>query len=254
MSTARPLPLSLQADLAHSIRAQMERILAHDLFVRSPRLSQLLRFAVEMSLEGNAHCLKEYTIAVDVFKRPETFDCRLDSIVRVEAARLRKKLDLFYRTDGTEDRIVLKLPPSGYEPVMAFREDPSALQPGIPVIGVLDGHRYASQSFSTLGLESGGVHVVRVSRDSLERFHGRYDLVVVLIGESERPSDYDWVTETVAPRASALLFVSDTEGEAQVCALAKTLQAIASIARKPIHSCLATSKLKRQPVPIDSVA
>src|SRR5579872_6341232 len=77
---------------ADEIRAQVERILASDLFVNSERLCRFLRWAVDRTLAGETGDLKEYALGRDVFDRDRDYDPRIDSIVRVEARRLRAKL------------------------------------------------------------------------------------------------------------------------------------------------------------------
>ena len=77
------------ADRSAAVRAPLERVLASPLFSASERLSRFLRFAVEQVLEGHGDRLKEYVLGVEVFDRDERYDPRLDSIVRVEARRLR---------------------------------------------------------------------------------------------------------------------------------------------------------------------
>ena len=48
-------------------------------------------WAVERTLAGDRQSLKESIIGVEVFDRGPDFDPRIDSIVRVEARRLRRK-------------------------------------------------------------------------------------------------------------------------------------------------------------------
>jgi len=50
-----------------AIRGQLEKILAHDLFVRSERMARFLGFTVEQSLQGKGADLKEYGIGIEVF-------------------------------------------------------------------------------------------------------------------------------------------------------------------------------------------
>src|SRR5690349_21388697 len=88
-----------------AIRRQLEKIAAHGLFARSERMARFLRFAVEGVLEGKSNELKEYSIGVEVFDRPQTYDPRVDPIVRVEARRLRAKLKSYYEADGRNDRV-----------------------------------------------------------------------------------------------------------------------------------------------------
>ena len=78
-------------------------MLASPAFVNAGRLSRMLRFVVERTLDGQGDQLKEYLLGVEVFDRPSEYDPRLDSIVRVEARRLRAKLAEYYEADGAGD-------------------------------------------------------------------------------------------------------------------------------------------------------
>jgi tetratricopeptide (TPR) repeat protein len=82
------------------IRAEMERILRSHTFVHSHRIRRFLQFVVEEALRDRQHRLKEYVIGMEVFGRDESFDPRVDSIVRVEARRLRSKLEEYYAGNG----------------------------------------------------------------------------------------------------------------------------------------------------------
>jgi serine/threonine-protein kinase len=102
------------------IQAQLGRILSSAGFVSSQRLCRFLRFVVERTLENDVDRLKEYAVALEVFDRKETYDPTIDSIVRVEARRLRWKLKAYYEGQGTHDPILIGLQPGSYAPV--FRE------------------------------------------------------------------------------------------------------------------------------------
>jgi hypothetical protein len=67
----------------------LSRILASARFVNSERLSRFLQYTVEQTMAGNAGQLKEYPIGVEVFGRKDSFDPRIDAIVRVQAITLR---------------------------------------------------------------------------------------------------------------------------------------------------------------------
>jgi serine/threonine-protein kinase len=99
-----------------AVRRQLEKILAHDLFARAERMGRFLRFAVERALEGKAGDLKEYLIGVEVFDRKDSYDPRVDPIVRVEARRLRSKLKAYYEGDGRSDPVVIEFHSGGYAP------------------------------------------------------------------------------------------------------------------------------------------
>ncbi len=96
-------------------RAQLERILASTAFARTRILRRFLSFVVNQTLSDPAAPIKEYCVALAVFNRPESFDPHRDPIVRVQARRLRTKLDEFYRNAPNEP-IEIILPPGTYVP------------------------------------------------------------------------------------------------------------------------------------------
>ncbi|MBL4646438.1 MAG: hypothetical protein JKY99_08275 [Rhizobiales bacterium] len=83
-------------------------------FATSKRLQRLLRYIVDAMMSGNEELIKGYTIALDVFDRPTSFDPNLDSIVRVQAGRLRKALKNYYNNAGSSDLLRFSLPKGGY--------------------------------------------------------------------------------------------------------------------------------------------
>jgi tetratricopeptide (TPR) repeat protein len=112
------------------IRAELERILRSRAFVHSHRIRRFLQFVVEECLLGQHHRLKEYLIGLEVFNRQEAFDPRVDSIVRVEARRLRTKLEEYYLTEGHEDEIRIHLRKGSYVPVFEHRRPGVGPWPG----------------------------------------------------------------------------------------------------------------------------
>jgi TolB-like protein len=120
------------------VRRQLQRLKSSSLFSSSERLRRFLEFVVERTLAGEGDRLKEYVIGVEVFDRDADYDPRLDSIVRVEAARLRAKLAEYYAGEGRADPIVLTLPKGGYAPVATVTEPaasvatPAAPAPSAP--------------------------------------------------------------------------------------------------------------------------
>jgi len=103
------------------IRAELALILRSRAFVQSHRIRRFLQFVVEESLLGQPHRLKEYLIGLEVFDRREAFDPRVDSIVRVEARRLRYKLEEYYRLEGREDSVRIVLRKGSYVPIFEYR-------------------------------------------------------------------------------------------------------------------------------------
>ena len=98
------------------VRAQLERVLHAPGFVHAPRRQQFLRFVVEETLAGRGDQLKEFVVASDVFGRRETYDPAVDATVRVEARRVRERLEHYYSAEGARDPIRLHLPVGTYVP------------------------------------------------------------------------------------------------------------------------------------------
>ena len=128
---AQPLPS------AESLEPHLSRLLESPGFVGSERLRRFVRYTVESCLEGRSDRIKEYVLGTEVFDRGKDFDPRIDPIVRVEAGRLRAKLEQYYAGEGAEEAIRIHYPKGGYVPV--FEQ----------VSGVADGSPPAlSRSFS----------------------------------------------------------------------------------------------------------
>jgi TolB-like protein/Flp pilus assembly protein TadD len=104
-----------------AIKAELERVLSSEAFSGSERLCQFLRFVVEQSICGQADALKEWLLGVRVFGRSQSFDPRVDAIVRVEAGRLRTKLADYYETEGRNDRLLIQIRKGTYAPVFHER-------------------------------------------------------------------------------------------------------------------------------------
>ncbi len=108
---------TVSRDSDPAIREELERILRSRTFVHSHRIRRFLQFVVEEYLGARQHRLKEYLIGLEVFGRPESFDPRVDSIVRVEARRLRAKLDEYYASEGGEAVLRIQLRKGSYVPL-----------------------------------------------------------------------------------------------------------------------------------------
>ncbi len=107
------------------VRAQLGRILASPHFAAAERASRFLAYLVEEALAGRSERLKEYTLAVEVFDRDASFDPSANPSVRVEASRLRRRLEHYYLTLGREDPVLIDLPRGTYAP--AFRPQADVL-------------------------------------------------------------------------------------------------------------------------------
>jgi hypothetical protein len=115
---------------AEEVRQLVERILRSRQFSNSPKKQKFLQLICEAYLEGRASELSEYSIGYEVFDRNETYDPALDSIVRVGAHDLRKKLELYYKSEGKNDEILLEIPVGSYIPIFTrLKNAPEAAEP-----------------------------------------------------------------------------------------------------------------------------
>ena len=97
-------------------RAELESILASGVLGRSNNLVRFLVFVCEKYFEGTIDEVKEYSIAVQALGRPSNFDPQVDTIVRVTAHALRKRLEDYYRSAGSSHAVHICLPPGHYAP------------------------------------------------------------------------------------------------------------------------------------------
>lgn len=127
-------------------RAEVDHLLSSGVFGRTNNnLARLLTFVCEKHFEGAIDQIKEYSIAVYALGRPESFDPQVDTVVRVTAHALRKRLDDYYKTAGAGRAVYICLPPGRYIPKFIHRSDleaPSAESKanGDPSNSLLDGH------------------------------------------------------------------------------------------------------------------
>lgn len=109
-------------------RLELEALLASGIFSKASGVAQLLIYVCNKYFEGAAEEIKEYNIGVAALGRPPEFDQKKDSIVRVEAHRLRKRLREYYETEGASHEIHIVLPPGQYVPEFVVQK------PGPPVV------------------------------------------------------------------------------------------------------------------------
>jgi len=97
-------------------RAALQAVLASREFTRAPSQARLLAYLCEKLFAGETVQIKEYSIGVEVFGRGDSFDQDSNSIVRVEANRLRKRLAEYYAGDGAGNALQITIPVGQYIP------------------------------------------------------------------------------------------------------------------------------------------
>ena len=87
-------------------------------------MKRFLSHVVNETLAGRSDALKGYALGIDVFDKPDDFDPTLDTIVRVQANKLRSRLDLYYGQEGRGDPVRILIPKGSYAPVFELAFDP----------------------------------------------------------------------------------------------------------------------------------
>jgi hypothetical protein len=116
-------------------RAELETVLASVIFSRSPNLAKMLRYIGLKYLEGQQDSIKEYNIGVEALERPPDYDPKKDSIVRVEAVRLRQKLKQYYENEGADHPVVISLQAGQYVPQFLHRGKENTASAALPLAG-----------------------------------------------------------------------------------------------------------------------
>src|SRR5580704_14488771 len=103
---------------------ELQSVLDSGIFNRAPNLAHVLTYVCCQYFEGAAEQIKEYNIAVEALRRPAGFDQKRDSIVRVEAHRLRKRLREYYQAEGASHIVRIDIPPGQYAPQFVRQRPP----------------------------------------------------------------------------------------------------------------------------------
>ncbi len=218
------------------VRRQLDRLLASGVFANAGRMSRFLRFVVEQTLAGEGERLKEYVGGVEVFDRDTSYDPRVDSIVRVEAARLRSKLTEYYAAEGRDDAVILSLPKGGYAPFIKLAERPAA------VTGARAANGAAAAATSTVPSE----HAPRRSQSSRRR----WALAALLAAGTAAAAVVAWAPSLApvpATRVAVLPFTSGAAGaESEALAQQLTEGVTAELVRGGRFSVVASSAARAE--------
>lgn len=96
------------------VQRALAGILASERFQRSRRARELLAYLTGEALAGRGEGVKAYSVAVDVFGKGADFDAENDTLVRVQAGRLRNLLEHYYDSEGRAAEVIFTLPRGGY--------------------------------------------------------------------------------------------------------------------------------------------
>jgi hypothetical protein len=141
-------------------RQELQAVLQSGILDRAPNLRRFLEYVAEQHFAGTTDQVKEYSIAVQALHRLEQFDPQSDTIVRVTAHTLRKKLEQYYAKEGADHIIQIRLPAGKYllqfehkEQASMLNADPVELVPALtaPTRSMLGSQRPAKLIWAALG-------------------------------------------------------------------------------------------------------
>src|SRR6185369_9857909 len=100
---------------ADAVREQIEKLIQSKTFQTSEVHRRLLQYLADRTLAGDADRLKEYTVGLEAFAKPPTYDPKHDSIVRLQMGRLRQKLAVYYQGEANGDPVLVTLPKGAFK-------------------------------------------------------------------------------------------------------------------------------------------
>jgi hypothetical protein len=117
-------------------RTEYEAVLASSQFAGETNSKRFLKYVCDKHFAGITH-VSEHEIAIEALGRRNDFDPSQDSIVRVEAHRVRKRLRDHYELEAPNSALRLVLPQGSYLPqfVPASRADAEGQSPPVDTVG-----------------------------------------------------------------------------------------------------------------------
>jgi hypothetical protein len=117
-----PKPLAAERLDTDSCWALLERVAASAHLKRATRLKELLLYVGQCSLKDGRDQVREQEIGSRVFGRPDGYDTSIDNIVRTNVSDLRKRVETYFKTEGSHEPITMEIPRGSYLPVFRLRE------------------------------------------------------------------------------------------------------------------------------------
>ena len=94
-------------------QALVRRILESRYFNNTVILGRILQFVCDNTADTD-RSLKEYEIALEVLQRPESFDPKLDPVVRVSMKSIRGRLRAYFENEGLHEDMCVSIPKGHY--------------------------------------------------------------------------------------------------------------------------------------------
>src|SRR5689334_15544457 len=106
-------------------REEVQRILQSAQFRRAPKLQRFLELVCDYHFQNRSAEINEFVIATEAFGKGPNFEPSGDSLVRVQAREVRRRLREYYQDEGKSSRLTLDIPTGHYAPV--FTSTPAAV-------------------------------------------------------------------------------------------------------------------------------
>src|SRR5580700_7037174 len=109
-------------------KAELQRILNSPQFRRASKLRRFLELICDYHFQNKPEEISEHLLATVVFVKGDRFDPAEDSLVRVQAREVRRRLREYYQNEGRSSAVVLDLPAGSYSPVFKVTEPPATVR------------------------------------------------------------------------------------------------------------------------------
>ena len=236
---------------AAQIHEALQRVVSSDAFARSERARDLLCYLIEQDLAGNADRLKGYSIAVDVFGKDASFDPSTDTVVRVQAGRLRELLQHYYGGEGANDPLRISIPRGSYVPSYVTAESvlpPATDEPAEDVAGpaISEAAPIASSRRSWFAYGFGTVFLLGIATATVFQWGGasRLSARETSLGNQLAATRQDASSASVRQYLPAIYLKVDGKGEAA--------ERLAAVFRRGLAGFDTVSFIAREPAPVSA--
>ena len=128
-SRIHAFPVPAERPARDAVLRELELVFASPYFHASKRSQQFLSYVVQYKLDGNEDQLKERTIGSMLFQRPADYATGDDSVVRVQAGEVRRRLEQYYQAPPPGSQVRIDLPIGAYTPEFRWASHTPATHP-----------------------------------------------------------------------------------------------------------------------------
>jgi len=112
----------------------VQRVASSSAFQKSRRLRDFLLFVCDRAIHNPANVVHERELGRVVFGKSSDFDGSQDTLVRVQASQLRKRLQQYFSSEGATETVVIDIPKGTYMPIFKDRALEASEEAAVPEI------------------------------------------------------------------------------------------------------------------------